>query len=252
MEEQEQYRTNVSEPSIIEEPAKSLQEDKVLWRDKGPLALALLAQSYVVFLWYFHSTHGIHPDVDFVIALAAGIALDWLTVSTVMGRREGRTSIWSWLTSFGAFLGSAMIAYDTYAAQWWPIDGKALLHMCYPLVVLLYSLHLSSPRRPKNVKAISYRSQYPLPLLGFSEDGEKPPATSQERVAVTAAPQPPFNCPHCDAGLESIGELGAAKRWGHCRNCKASTSTTIPLAYTRDQAWNENVVVEDITKGDES
>lgn len=71
----------------------NMQPDKLPWRDKLPLALALTAQSYVVFIWYLRSTHGIHPHVDFIVALAAGIALDWLTVSTVMGRREGRTSI---------------------------------------------------------------------------------------------------------------------------------------------------------------
>lgn len=238
MEEREPYQIELPPISEGDATEQGSQEDKLLLKDKAPLALALVAQSYVVILWYFHSTHGFHPYVDFVIALAAGVALDWLTVSTVMGRREGRTSIWSWLTSFGAFLGSAMIAYDTYALQWWPIDGKALLHICYPLVVLLYSLHLASPQRPRRVKAISHRSSYQHPLLGVSDGRENIPGTREELAAVPAIPTPPFNCPHCDAGLDTIGELGAAKRWGHCRYCKANTSTTIPL--TSEDEYRQN------------
>jgi hypothetical protein len=229
MEEREQDPIEVSAISELDAVEKSTSEDKLLWKDKAPLALALAAQSYVVFLWYLHSTHGIDPSVDFIIALAAGIALDWLTVSTVMGRREGRTSIWSWLTSFGAFIGSAMIAYDTYAVQWWPIDGKALLHVCYPLVVLLYSLHLASPRRPKRVKAITHHPTHQPPLLDVSDDRERAPGTREELARVPIATSAPFSCPNCGAGLERIGELGAAKRWGHCQHCKGNTSTTIRL-----------------------
>jgi hypothetical protein len=237
MEEQEQNLIEVSATSERDAVQQNTSEDKLPWMDKVPLTLALAAQSYVVFLWYLHSTHGIDPSVDFVIALAAGIALDWLTVSTVMGRREGRTSIWSWLTSFGAFIGSAMIAYDTYATHWWPIDGKALLHICYPLVVLLYSLHLASPRRPKKVKA-THLPTYQQPLLGVSDDPERASGTRKELAAVPVTTSAPYNCPNCGAGLERIGELGAAKRWGHCQHCKGNTSTTIPLTYPTEHSQN--------------
>jgi hypothetical protein len=241
MEEREGFRTKEIEASASVDHEPDSQQDKLPWRDKAPLALALAAQSYVVFLWYLHSTHGIHAYVDFIIALAAGIALDWLTVSTVMGRREGRTSIWSWLTSFGAFIGSATIAYDTYAAHWWPIDGKALLHICYPLVVLLYSLHLASPRGPKTIKAITPLPMYQQPLLGVSDDPERAAGMREELAAVPAPVNAPFNCPNCGAGLERIGELGAAKRWGHCQHCKGNTSTTIPLTHPTDHSQNGRV-----------
>lgn len=29
-----------------------------------------------------------------------------------------------------------------------------------------------------------------------------------------------IECPHCGASLDTPGKLGAAKRWGHCDNCK--------------------------------
>ncbi len=238
MEQREPYHLQASSSSELTKTDMRTHEDKLLWRDKAPLAVALLAQSYVVFLWYFHSTHGIHPYVDFIVAFAAGIALDWLTVSTVMGRREGRTSIWSWLTSFGAFVGSAMIAYDTYATQWWPIDGKALLHICFPLVVLLYSLHLAAPRHTKVAKAISHPSMHQQPLLSVSDGLERAPVTSEELATMSGSANSLFNCPSCNAGLENIGELGAAKRWGHCRYCKGNTSTTIPLNYSTEHIQN--------------
>jgi hypothetical protein len=204
--------------------------DKLLWRDKLPLALALVAQSYVVFLWYLRSTHGVHPYVDFLVALAAGIALDWLTVSTVMGRREGRTSIWSWLTSFGAFIGSAMIAYDTYAAHWWPIDGQALLHICFPLVVLLYSLHLAAPKQAKQ-QAVITRVLEQEALPGDSRGhGE-----ASSVVVAPAASNSSYFCPACGSSLENIGELGAAKRWGHCRHCKVRTTTLLTSLAEQNQ-----------------
>jgi hypothetical protein len=45
-----------------------------------------------------------------------------------------------------------------------------------------------------------------------------------------------YPCPHCGASLESIGELGAAKRWKHCRHCKGNA--TISVAYPREQSQN--------------
>lgn len=210
--------------------------DKLVWRDKVPLALALVAQSYVVFIWYQKSTHGIHPYVDFAIALAAGVALDWLTVSTVMGRREGRTSLWSWLTSVGTFVGSATIAYDTYAVQWWPLDGKALLHICYPLVVLLYSLHLASPRlgiRTTTPLSVHPPSERDNALLG-EEQGEPlpelPPSDDRPEALLLARPNT-YPCPNCQAPLQSPGEMGAAKRWGYCRHCKGQTTVMLTAPF---------------------
>ena len=242
MEERAPYDVPLNTDGAIWEEARNTEThanssiDQLHWRDKVPLALALMAQSYVVFNWYLHSTHGIHQYVDFVIALAAGISLDWLTISTVMGRREGRTSIWSWLTSFGAFIASAMIAYDTYASLWWPLDGKALLHVCYPLVVLLYSLHLATPKHPRNWQAISPHQMQELPLLGDSPSREKIGANREPLLPEAKQASASFPCPFCDAALDSIGELGAANRWGHCRHCKGTK--TVQLSYSAKSAQN--------------
>ena len=88
--------------------------DRLRWWEEIPLGLALLAQSYVVGLWYYASIKGAGPEVDLAVAIAAGLALDLIVVTTVMGRRAGRSSGWSWATSFGAFGCSSLIALDRY------------------------------------------------------------------------------------------------------------------------------------------
>lgn len=116
--------------------------DRLKWWEEIPLGLALLAQSYVIGLWYFASVSGADWWVDLLVAVGAGLALDLIVVTTVMGRRQGRSSGWSWATSFGAFLCSALIAMDRYGWEW-----RSLLHVAFPLVVFLYSQHLATPRK---------------------------------------------------------------------------------------------------------
>ncbi len=116
--------------------------DRLHWWEDIPLALALLAQSYVVGLWYYASIKGASDRVDLVVAIGAGLALDLIVVTTVMGRRQGRSSGWSWATSFGAFGCSSLIALDRYGWEW-----RSLLHVAFPLVVFLYSQHLATPRK---------------------------------------------------------------------------------------------------------
>lgn len=193
--------------------------DKLTWGEKTPLALALIAQSYVVFNWYRGTTHGIDPVVDFVIALAAGVALDWLVVSTIMGRREGRESIWSWLTSFGAFAASALISLDTYSGNWTMFDLRAMLHMAFPLVVLLYSQHLATAKRAP----VEMEQAAPMLSLALPDQVNYPPPMPVGPKATQASSETTeasrYHCPTCGTPL-SMGQYGAAKRHGHCASCK--------------------------------
>ncbi len=119
--------------------------DKLLWWEKLPLALATIAQSIIVGLWYYHSIDLGDKYVNAAVAVIAGLALDAIVVTTVMGRRMGRDSKWSNGAAFGAFLCSALIAIDTYSD--WLVLVRPLLHVSYPLMVLLYSQHLAGARR---------------------------------------------------------------------------------------------------------
>lgn len=182
-----------------------IERDRLPWKEKAPLGLALLAQSYVVGLWYFHTASGPHWIADLVVAVAAGLSLDLIVVTTVMGRRAGRSSAWSWLTSLGAFVCSALIALDRYG--WEP---RNLLHVAFPLVVFLYSQHLASAR----VAPAENAQDGP----GLTEQPEAREDTPERLILVEPSAWP---CPHCSAPLESKQARGAAKTNGYCPACKA-------------------------------
>lgn len=117
------------------------------WSEKLPLALAMAAQALVVTRWYIGDAplaivSSVLTWANVVIAIAAGLAFDLVVVTTVMARRDGRRSGWGVATGAAAALASALIALDVYGG-WTP---GPYLHIAYPVVVFLFSMHLSSPR----------------------------------------------------------------------------------------------------------
>lgn len=231
-----------------------LESDRLELWEELPLGAALIAQSYVVGLWYFASVKGASDQIDLVVAVIAGIALDLIVVTTVMGRRAGRSSGWSWLTALGAFGCSALIAMDRYG--WEP---RSLLHIAFPLVVFLYSQHLATPRK-QSTEATKQRLE-PLPERSSStepieapsiavttpaleqsaseqliarllDEALEPPKrmTIEELEALTAVVLPSdalaitnghrYTCPHCEAPVKNKQAIGAAVKNGYCLNCK--------------------------------
>lgn len=204
-----------------------MEHDRLAWWEEIPLGLALLAQSYVVGLWYFASISGAGWLLDLVVAVGAGLALDLIVVTTVMGRRQGRSSGWSWATSLGAFVCSSLIALDRYGWEW-----RSGLHVAFPLVVFLYSQHLAIPAKaalealPERLRA----TEQPDQVL---ED--TPPSSAQlERIyfeplelplesseAVIVLEEHRYSCPHCTQPLTSKQAVGAAVKNGYCLQCKA-------------------------------
>jgi hypothetical protein len=211
--------------------------DHLAWWEEAPLALALLAQSYVIGLWYYASIKGAWWALDLVVAIGAGLALDLIVVTTVMGRRAGRSSGWSWATSLGAFFCSALIALDRYG---W--EARSGLHVAFPLVVFLYSQHLAGSKRsathaqaPPGATvtinkaldrlAVEGPQQKMLAeLLASTSNGHTPLEATATRalddLVTTVASQATFPCPHCGAALASKQALGAAVRNKHCPACK--------------------------------
>lgn len=118
--------------------------DTLSWWEKLPLGLATTAQSVVVGYWYYRYIDLGIWQLNIAIAVIAGLALDAIVVTTIMGRRVGRDSRWSAGASFGAFVCSALIAVDSYSTWLAPI--RPLLHMSYPAMVFLYSQHLATAR----------------------------------------------------------------------------------------------------------
>jgi len=225
-----------------------MNEDRLSLWEKIPLALALAAQSYVVGLWYFASIKGPHWILDLAVAIAAGLALDLIVVTTVMGRRAGRSSAWSWATAFGAFGCSALIAMDRYGWAW-----RSTLHIAFPLVVFLYSQHLATrsdpryqgaPERSSSAVGARWYTRLGAQLRALwsasddqalAQSSDPLPASSAEPSAAlnghgsaldtSSAPvairEPViYRCPRCTGALESKQAKAAAKTNGYCPSCK--------------------------------
>lgn len=150
-----------------------MHNDRLAWWEKLALSLALLAQSYVVGLWYYSSIRGPHWFADLIVAVGAGLALDLIVVTTAMGRRAGRSSGWSWLTALGAFGCSALIALDRYGWEW-----RSGLHIAFPLVVFLYSQHLATPRKTA-LETLQERSRSLETSDAGTDAADAPSATGQ-------------------------------------------------------------------------
>lgn len=202
--------------------------DRLAWWEEIPLGLALLAQSYVVGLWYYRSISGAAWWADLLVAIGAGLALDLIVVTTVMGRRAGRSSGWSWATSLGAFGCSALIALDRYGWEW-----RSGLHVAFPLVVFLYSQHLATPRRATPAVAsqeapgatetskttqdttVTQSASSALPVASGQATGD--PFLDTLLALPSEPEQPLYTCKHCGSALASKQASGNAARFG-CSN----------------------------------
>lgn len=187
--------------------------DHLSWGEKIPLTLALVAQSYVIFNWYRLSVHGVVEWLDFIVAIAAGIALDLMVVTTTMGRREGRESFWSHATAFGAFVCSSAIALNVYSEQ--PLLPEGLLHIAFPLEVWLYSQHLATRKRA----SVASLAQAAEPELATMEA----PATVVQVEPATAQPL----LPSLTAGLQVDAipmQEEAADFWGDVEEAQVPAS----------------------------
>ena len=210
--------------------------DRLKWWEDIPLGLALLAQSYVIGLWYYASISGASWLADLIVAVGAGLSLDLIVVTTVMGRRQGRSSGWSWATSFGAFCCSSLIALDRYGWTW-----RSLLHVAFPLVVFLYSQHLATPRKtalqmlPERLEPTEVPDQAPQSMLTPSAQKQavlqaplhaplEVASAPLEAVPIAQAviPLDRYICPHCTRPLATKQARGAAMKNGYCLACKAA------------------------------
>jgi len=155
--------------------------DRLTWWEKSPLALATTAQSVVVGYWYYRYIDLGIWQLNIAIAVIAGLALDAIVVTTIMGRRIGRDSRWSTGASFGAFVCSALIAVDSYST--WLAAIRPVLHVSYPAMVLLYSQHLATARAVNVVAPESSAITLTTPVL--SKRQQVAQLASERGVSVT-------------------------------------------------------------------
>lgn len=205
--------------------------DTLRWWEKVPLALLMAAQALVVFRWYAgeglpSTVQSAMPWITTLFAIAAAIALDLVVVTTTMGRREGRESIYGMLTAASAAAFSAMVALDVYGV----FPFGAWLHAAYPIVTFIYAQHLAVRVNAPHQDAISDSIDAVSNSINAQNqiydnliaDLRENMVTLGGRIDALQEPAkaPQFACPHCGSELASQGKMAAASRWGYCEHCK--------------------------------
>lgn len=139
-------------------------------------------------------------------AVAAALSLDGVLIAAIAGARHGRVGLWTWATIVGAGVFSAAIAYTVHAGR---LDDAPFLHIAQALVLVLYNLHLSQPRKDFTGPA------GPAAAL----PGWEPVNTA--RLADFAAARPAGDAPAPQAAYPApvATVLPRAERLVRCRHC---------------------------------
>jgi hypothetical protein len=197
--------------------------DKLQLWEKLPLALLMAAQALIVFRWYAANdlpllVQEVMPWITTLFAVAAAVALDLVVVTTTMGRREGRESIYGMLTSASAATFSALVALDIYGV----FPFGAWLHAAFPVTTFVYAQHLAV--RHQDVPSEPMTSQdeaMAMPSESLLEQWEQRiakiealamPSDAKEEVA--------YQCPPCGIELPNKQAKASAVSHGYCRHCK--------------------------------
>lgn len=110
-----------------------------LINEKTPLALLVLSQAYVLFLWLVGLNVYSYIAITGVFAIITAVSLDSVVVSTTFAKHR---NAWSWITAIAACTSGVMIALDLFYALHWQF-----LHVSFPLLVFAYSNHLASEKK---------------------------------------------------------------------------------------------------------
>jgi hypothetical protein len=179
---------------------------------------------------------------------AVGIELAYLSLALIMLRTELRsyarrvalaavgTSIaLNVLADYSARVPNGLSSWHALAASFDPlalclaiIESAPLAGLAFALASLLHRLaEQPEPLDAHPAATWARQESYPAPVhihaadAADASDASDASDTSDAFVALPKATKP-LLCPFCHASLATPGELGAARRWGHCRHCKAS------------------------------
>jgi hypothetical protein len=153
------------------------------------------------------------------VALAAvGTSITLNVLADYSARVPGGLASWAALRS----------SFDPLALGLAVIESAPLAGLAFALASLLHRLaeqpepgetHPAEPPPPAWAGPVlvaqpsaswARQEHYPAPVEVGAQDAAVPLAKATK----------PLVCPACSATLDTPGELGAARRWGHCRNCK--------------------------------
>jgi hypothetical protein len=167
---------------------------------------------------------------------AVGIELAYLSLALLMLRSELRpharrvalaavsTSIvLNVLADYSARVPGGLSSWHALAASFDPlalclamIESAPLAGLAFALASLLHRLaEQPEPLETPPAAAWARQEPYPAPVAIHGDDA------TDAAVALPKATKP-LACPFCGTPLATPGELGAARRWKHCRHCKAS------------------------------
>lgn len=150
--------------ALLARPQPAPVHDRLRRGERLALAVLVAGQILNIFVWYLGKADlaatvgGMLPWIRLVFAVLASAALDLVVVTTTIGRRDGRRSLWGWATILAAAFFSAAIALDVAGG---PSLG-AWLHACYAINIFLFAQHVAHPRarpsaRPRQLRALIRR-----------------------------------------------------------------------------------------------
>lgn len=174
--------------------------------EQWPLAALFAANALNVFVLYVPvdemplTIQWLLPWVRVACGIAAALSLDGTLIAVTMGRRLGRTSVWSWATIVATGMFTAAVAWYVHHAVG---PAAAVLFMAQAVILVLYGQHLAQPRKPLQDGASSALAVNPAAaaiVLARAETHEIPVQADYP------APVP--------VDLTDSGRLGACKHCG--------------------------------------
>lgn len=195
--------------------------DLIAWERLPAIALGI-SQGLNIFLWYVMSLErvALHdgraparvpefvvsllPFAVFVAAIAAAVSLDGTMIATVLGSRNGRDGVWTWVTVVAAALFSAGIALDVYGGNVLP---GAWLHIAQTAVLLCYMMHLRQHKKPLQDTQTTVNKRSQPAILAKN----RPAAVDRATVEVAAG----FRCKICGDVFDVLADVSAHHRKAH-------------------------------------
>lgn len=135
--------------------------DLLHWWEKASAGALFIASGLYAAEWYIGAR--MPPQIAALlpwIVSAGGLvtlfAIDGALVSTVMGARAGRRSVWTWITIGVSALFGALVALVLHGAL--PGWVGAWLHAGFMATIASYLMHLAQPRQDVTI-ALALREQ---------------------------------------------------------------------------------------------
>ena len=148
------------------------------------------------------------PVIVVIAGIAAAVSLDGVLIATIAGMRHGRQGVWSVLTIIGAALFSGAFAYALHADV---LDQAPALHVAQAVVLALYNLHLSQPRKALQADLHLHRNSI-TDTVQLDSDAVKAPHTNGTH-------HDGFRCRSCGQVFDSTSAV-KAHRLSECTGTK--------------------------------